>query len=128
MPGWSLDLARDDPLTGRPWDLSKHFMRERVRQLVRETKPFIVIGSPPCTLFCQLQNLSRHKRDPAVLAKRLEDAKQHLRFCLEIYNVQTQAGRHARQLCETAAAARGDRMMRTGVSFRPRGISLDFAI
>ena len=39
-PGWSLDLTRDDPLTGKPWDLAKSAVRERVRKMVRETAPF----------------------------------------------------------------------------------------
>ena len=29
-PGWSLDLTRDDPLAGKPWDLAKSAVRERV--------------------------------------------------------------------------------------------------
>ena len=58
-PGWSLDLTREDPLTGEPWDLSKCAVRERVRKLVRETAPFLVIGSPPCTMFSTLQNFPR---------------------------------------------------------------------
>ena len=62
-PGWSLDLTRHDPLTNRPWDLSKHGVRERVRKLVRRTKPFMLIGSPPCTMFSSLQSLSKDKRD-----------------------------------------------------------------
>ena len=64
-PGWSLDLTRDDPTTGTPWDLSKPEVRERVRKMVRETKPFVVIGSPPCTMFCPLQSLGKGKRNEA---------------------------------------------------------------
>ena len=52
-------------------------MRERVRQLVTETKPFMLIGSPPCTMFCLLQNLSRNKRDPKVFAKKMAEAEKH---------------------------------------------------
>ena len=55
VPGWSLDLTREDPLTGEPWDLSKCAVRDRVRKMVRETTPFLVIGSPPCTMFPSLQ-------------------------------------------------------------------------
>ena len=62
-PGWSLDLTLNDPMTGEPWDLSKAEVRQRVRKLVIETKPFMLIGSPPCTLFSTLQNLSKGKRD-----------------------------------------------------------------
>ena len=58
-PGWSLDLTREDPLTGKPWDLGKASVRRRVRALVQDTEPFMVIGSPPCTLFCAMQNLSK---------------------------------------------------------------------
>ena len=43
-PGWSLDLTMDDPLAGKPWDMGKREVRNRVRQLVRETKPFMLIG------------------------------------------------------------------------------------
>ena len=62
-PGWSLDLTREDPATGKRWDLNKREVRERVRELIRITDPFIVIGSPPCTICCALQNLSRDKRN-----------------------------------------------------------------
>ena len=51
VPGWSVDLAREDLLISNSWDFSQHTMRERARQLVRETKLFIVFGSPPCTKF-----------------------------------------------------------------------------
>ena len=52
VPGWSLDLTREDPLTGRPWDLSKRAVREGMKQLVHETKPFMFVGSQLCTLVC----------------------------------------------------------------------------
>ena len=48
-PGYSLDLTMDDPATGQPWDLSKPEVQSKVRKLIRETRPFCVIGSPPCT-------------------------------------------------------------------------------
>ena len=92
-PGWSLDLTREDPATGKAWDLSRREVRERVRQLVRDTRPFIVIGSPPCTMFCGLQNLRNGKRDEDLFQKKLEDAKKHVRFCVEIYRMQIASGR-----------------------------------
>ena len=59
--GWSLDLTVDDPRTKMPWDFSKHEVRERVWKLVRDTKPFMLVGSPPCTALSALQGLSKHK-------------------------------------------------------------------
>ena len=56
IPGWSLDLTRDDPTTGLPWDLSKLSVQERVRKLVRSTKPLLLIGSPMYTAFSAWQS------------------------------------------------------------------------
>ena len=92
-PGWSLDLTRNDPLTDRPWDLSNHASRERVRQLVNTTKPMMIIGSPPCTAFSLLQGLSRHKRDAKIVQQEMDQAIGHLKFCIEIYRIQMKAGR-----------------------------------
>ena len=93
-PGWSLDLTMADPKTGRKWDLSKADVQERVRKLVRQTRPYCVIGSPPCTAFSPLQEISRAKRDPRVMERQLQDAKAHVRFCLEIYRMQLSGKRH----------------------------------
>ena len=93
-PGWSLDLTMDDPLTGKPWDMGKREVRNRVRQLVQETKPFMLIGSPPCTMFSSLQNLKKYTRDPARFAEKVENAKKHIRFCVELYKMQIEGGRY----------------------------------
>ena len=62
-PGWSLDLTREDPVTGQPWDMTKRHVREMTNELVRTTEPSLVIGSPPCTMFSSLQGLSKKKRN-----------------------------------------------------------------
>ena len=62
--------------------------------MVRTTKPYFIIGSPPCTAFSPLQEISRKKRDPKVMAKQLESAKRHIRFCLEVYAMQIAGKRH----------------------------------
>ena len=46
-PGWGLDVTREDRLAGNPWDIGKAIVHRRVRALVQDTKPFMVIGSPP---------------------------------------------------------------------------------
>ncbi len=93
-PGWSLDLTREDPMTGQPWDLGKKEVRQRVRGLVRDTKPFLLIGSPPCTMFSSLQSLSKRQRDEEKYQKALRAAKEHVKFCLELYDMQMKAGRY----------------------------------
>ena len=92
-PGWSLDLTMDDPLTGQPWDLGKGEVRARVKKLVAESKPFMLIGSPPCTMFSTLQNLSKAKRNEKKFNEK-EVAKKHVKFCVELYKMQLKGGRH----------------------------------
>ena len=41
QPGFSLDLTRADPTTGRAWDLSSPQVQSRVTKLVRETRPLL---------------------------------------------------------------------------------------
>ena len=94
VPGWSLDLTREDPLTGEPWDLAKCAVRNRVRELVRKTKPLLLIGSPPCTLFSSLQNPTKGKRDRRKYEKELKIAEGHVKFCLELYEMQRKGGRY----------------------------------
>ena len=47
-PGWSLDLTVNDE-HGQPWDFSKHECREKARQLIRKSRPMLLVGSPMCT-------------------------------------------------------------------------------
>ena len=93
-PGWSLDLTTLDPATGERWDLSRPEVQSRVKRLIRTTQPLFVVGSPPCTPFSPLQEISRAKRDANVMAEELRRGKAHIRFCLEIYAMQLSAKRH----------------------------------
>ena len=68
----------DDPTTGQPWDLSKPAVQSRVIKLVRDVKPFCVVGSPLCTAFSPLQEISRAKHDPKIMAKELKDGKDRV--------------------------------------------------
>ena len=93
-PGWSLDLTRTDPKTGKAWDLSDPSIQRRIKKLVRECKPLFLIGSPPCTAFSVMQNLNRAKRDPKVVEKEMNEARGHMLFCIELYKMQIRAGRY----------------------------------
>ena len=44
-------------------------------------------------MFCGLQNLRNGKRDEDLFQKKLEDAKKHVRVCVEIYRMQIASGR-----------------------------------
>ena len=92
IPGCALDLQ-----TG--WDFSKASDRARALQKIEDEAPLLIVGSPPCTLFSILQEMSKAKRggDPqwmAAFEKKLEQAKVHVRFCCLLYRMQAQAGRY----------------------------------
>ena len=93
IPGWSLDLTMNDPSTGEPWNLAEPNVQARVRKMVVETEPFLIIGSPPCTMFSSLQNLSKHKRSHADWDRRMREAEKHIRFCIELYKLQMKGRR-----------------------------------
>ena len=86
--GWSLDLTMRDPETNAPWDLSKRSVQDRVRKMVIDSKPFMLVGSPPCTPFSRLQELNSPKRDPKVVEGKLAAGRAHMKFCFEMYELQ----------------------------------------
>ena len=93
LPGFALDLSTTDK-DGKAWDFDDDERRIAARKLIRTERPMLIIGSPMCTEFCLLLNLSKGKRDPAVVAKKLKRAREHLSFRMEIYQYQIEHGRY----------------------------------
>ena len=92
QPGESLDL-----MTGWDFDLEEH--RRLAMERVKRDKPTMVVGSPPCTFFSTLQELNKHNNrdNPNWIAQfnaNLEKAVRHIKFCVQIYKVQMDAGRY----------------------------------
>ena len=56
--GFALDLTVRRP-DGKHWDFSIKSMRDDATKLVLEREPFMLICSPPCTMFSILQNGNR---------------------------------------------------------------------
>ena len=66
-----------------------------VRQRIQEARPYLLIGSPPCTDRCALHVRLNHPRmDPGLVARRVQEAKVHLAFVLQLYQDQLDGGRH----------------------------------
>ena len=78
LPGIALDLTGTDEDDGLPWDFNDHRKREKAERLLDEQRPILLICSPMCTAFCNIQNLNRAKRDPAVVSRELAQARRHL--------------------------------------------------
>ena len=80
---------------GVSWDFSKREDREMARRIVEKTSPMWIIGSPPCTSFCQWNEYLNYKRmDPKEVLRRKTEELVHLQFCCELYAYQLAHGRH----------------------------------
>ena len=90
--GSTFDLRRD--ANGVAWDFTKAADRERARRQIRREKPFLVVGSPPCTEFSSVQNLNRRFFTEEEARRRWAEATTLLGFALEVYQMQLDAGRH----------------------------------
>ena len=93
-PGWSLDLTTNDPETGEAWDLGDGKVRTKVVKLIQEGKPYMLVCSPMCTAFSAIQALNADRRDPAVVRRELEGAKDHVRWVMKIRTLQLREGRY----------------------------------
>ena len=68
------DIAKD----GSFWDLSKESDESYFHELLKREDPEILIGAPPCTAFRRLRELSRAKRDPAVVLQEEREGIRHV--------------------------------------------------
>ena len=77
--GWALDLTTCDE-DGRPWNFDQVEMRNRaVRRLLKD-EPTLLIGSPLCTAFGQMNNINDYKMEPAEVERRVAYGREHLEF------------------------------------------------
>jgi hypothetical protein len=93
VAGSTFDLCAD--VAGVAWDFTRPDDRRRALERIRAEEPFLVVGSPPCTMFSRLQlNLNAKKMGKEVWEKRRREAEVLLVFAAVVYKLQVQAGRH----------------------------------
>ena len=83
--------AAFDKLCG--WDATRGTDVKAMLDYIDMHQPMFVNGSPPCTLFSQLQNLTKNKRDEDDFQRRLEEARHMLRVAVAAYNRQVKSNR-----------------------------------
>ena len=81
VPGFAMDLTTLDE-QGRPYDFDKAEVRERARRRMAEEKPYLLMGSPMCTMFSKWQDLRKASRDPVEFKLRLLGCHGSLEICL----------------------------------------------
>ncbi len=95
LPGVALDITVNDPLDGRPWDFNIESKRRRARQIIREQKPYCLIGSPMCTAFCTWQALNEARSANVEEVRRSKvKAIVHMDFVAGLYAEQVAGGRY----------------------------------
>jgi hypothetical protein len=72
-----------DLTTGWNFDLLHH--QEAAKQYIKKTKPFLIIGSPECRCFSQLQSFSK---DSQAYQKALRRSIRHINFVCDLYRLQ----------------------------------------
>ena len=90
--GSSLDLTNT-------WDVTKPEHRRAARKNIKAEDPYLIIGSPPCTLFSLLQelNINNNKNKKGWMDefnRRKVEAIEHIDFCCMMYEYQVRRGNH----------------------------------
>jgi len=92
-PGSTFDLRAEKD--GRSWDFLRADHRQEVRQRIAQERPYLVVGSPPCTDFSVLfRNLCAPRMNQEEVRRRRIRAEILLRFAAEIYMLQLSRGDH----------------------------------
>ena len=87
-----MDLTTADE-DGLPWDLFLAATQRRALRRWEIDMPYLLVASPPCTVFSVFQNLSGVKRDAAEVQAELDAAIKHLAFAVFLCLKQAAEGR-----------------------------------
>ena len=74
-------------MTGHKWDLANPATQNKVRAMVRQHRPRLLILSPPCTAFTHLQNLNGGPKE-----EDLKYGTELFNFAVEMAKLQMQLG------------------------------------
>ena len=78
-----------------PWNFNRKADRKMARDILDTDDPKWVVGSPPCTAFCQWNlGINRDKMDPVEYLKMKEEGRRHLGFACKMYKRQIDAGNY----------------------------------
>ena len=95
MAGFALDLTVVDPDDGLPWDFTSLAKQAKARRMLREQKPYFLIGSPMCRQFSTWQALNNSKNpDKEETERAYAEAVEHLKFVTSLYMEQIEGGRY----------------------------------
>ena len=88
VPGLALDLTCVDPDDGKPWDFNDPDKADKVRRIVQQDKPLLLIGSPMCSAFSQMNRINFARMSKEDVDKVIEYGTRHLELCMGLYRMQ----------------------------------------
>ena len=93
LSGIVFDLTINDE-DGNPWDFRVKKQRDRAAKAIEELCPELLVGSPMCGPFSNLQNLNaRTEEAKQLLEEKEQEGIMHLKFCVEQYEAQMKRGK-----------------------------------
>ena len=92
IPGMALDLTTVDEDDGKPWDFNDEKKRRKAMKLVRKRKSLLLIVSPMCAAFSQLQSLNFSRMTSEDVEKVKSYGRKHLEFCMKLCQIQVEQG------------------------------------
>ena len=111
IAGSTFDLRMDEH--GQRWNFLYEGDRRRARKRIEKEKPYVVVGSPPCTFYSILNKINHPRMDAREVQRRRIEADTLLNFAIEIYELQLRGGRHfLHEHPESATSWREPRMRR----------------
>ena len=72
------------------WDFRRQADRDRAWEYIGKHRPQLIIGSPMCQMFSQLQTLSGWTEEKS---RRWCEAREHIKFMIAVYRHQLRQGR-----------------------------------
>ena len=83
-PGSAFDLNEVDPTDGKPWNFNDRNKCEKAFETIKQEKPYLLIGSPPCRAFNSLFQSNVSRMDPAQVKSVVREGVRHVMFCIEL--------------------------------------------
>ncbi len=91
IPGFALDLTTTDE-KGEPWDFTKPEKRYKAMQWVKQKAGLLLVVSPMCGPFSQMQAVNYKRIDEKDIKRKLEDAMEHIKFAMQLCRIQERSG------------------------------------
>lgn len=93
-PGFAIDVLENKPGSDSNWDLLKKEDRALALEMLKQDKPFLLVGSPPCASFSALnRRLNYPAMDPMAVGSKVKEGKILLQAAVDMYKVQLEEGR-----------------------------------